>query len=468
MNFTQLSFWTFVVVCLSIYWLRQKQMWQNTILLIGSLVFYASFDLSYVFPLIFSIAIDYWISIQFLKDNARKKNLLYLSLFINIGIWIFFKYSQSFLPLFFNIQNFQTSGFAGTGFSLIMPIGLSFFTLKKIAYVIDLSRGQIEPTTNFIEYACFVAFFPQIIAGPIDRAQNLIPQFQVLRKRQSQNFLDAWPLILTGLFKKIVVADGVGVIVDQVYLSQSPSKLLWLIGTLGFITQLLADFSGYTDISRGIARLFGFETPINFNAPYLSLNINDFWNRWHITLSEWLKTYIFFPVRRWLLKRMKNKADTLAAILPPLVTMLVSGLWHGTGLNFIVWGLLHGIMIATYQISTKSTKSSRAPTITMVMSWLLTMICLIFSWGLFRASSLEWMGSVLTKSPIVNGIEDLSICLSVFSFVIFYTGLYLVEFSIHRWTSKNIWIRSFFYACITIMIFVYSNSISPDFIYTHF
>lgn len=468
MNFTQLSFWAFIVTCFGVYWLVKKQVWQNAILLIGSLIFYASFDFSYTFLLIVSIAIDYWISIRFLKDNAHKKNLLILSLFVNIGIWIFFKYSQPLLSIFFNIQNFQTSGFAGTGFSLIIPIGLSFFTLKKIAYIIDLFRGQMKPCTNFIEYATFIAFFPQIIAGPIDRAQNLIPQFQVSRKWQSVIFLDAWPLLLTGLFKKMVIADGVGIIVDQVYLSQSPSKLLWLAGTLGFITQLLADFSGYTDISRGIARLFGIETPINFNAPYLSLNINEFWNRWHITLSEWFKTYIFFPIRRWLLKQRKNNSDALALILPPLMTMLISGLWHGTGLNFIFWGLAHGIMIAIYQIRTKSTKTTKSSRINILLSWLFTLIFLIFSWGLFRTSSLEWMGDVLIKSPFVNGMEDLSIVLSIFSFVLFYTTLYLVEFSVHRWTGKTAWIRSFFYSAITIMIFIYSNSISPDFIYTHF
>jgi len=468
MNFTQLSFWIFVIVCFAIYWFKQKQTWQNVVLLIASLVFYAFFDLSYLFLLILSIVMDYWISIQFLKEKALKRNLLFFSLVINAGIWIFFKYSQSILSLFLGNQNFSPSGFARTSFSLIVPIGLSFFTLKKIAYIVDVSRGQIQPTKNIITYACFVAFFPQIIAGPIDRAQDLIPQFQIARKWRGQNFLEAWPLILTGLFKKIVIADGVSVVVDQVYLAQSPSKLLWLIGTLGFVTQLLADFSGYTDVSRGIARLFGFKTTINFNAPYLSTNIIDFWNRWHITLSEWLKTYIFYPFRRWLLKCTKNKSGALATILPPLVTMLVSGLWHGTGVNFIAWGLLHGIMIAGYQIFTKSAKNKNIPTINVVTSWLLSMIFLVLTWGLFRASSVEWMGGVLFKSPIANGIEDINICLSIFSFVFFYTGLYLIEFLIHRWTDSTTWIKPFFYACITIMIFVYSNTISPDFIYTHF
>ena len=468
MNFTQLSFWTFVIVCCAIYWLKQKQTWQNVVLLIASLVFYASFNLSYLFLLIISIVMDYWISIQFLKEKALRRNLLVISLVMNAGIWIFFKYSQPILSLFLGNQNYSPSGFAATGFSLIVPIGLSFFTLKKIAYIVDVSRGQMKPTKNFMTYACFVAFFPQIIAGPINRAQDIIPQFRDKRKWQSQNFLEAWPLILTGLFKKIVIADGVSVVVDQVYLSQSPSKLLWLVGTLGFITQLLADFSGYTDISRGIARLFGFITPVNFDAPYLSINIIDFWNRWHITLSDWLKTYIFYPLRRWLLKCTKNKAGTLATIIPSLVTMLVSGLWHGTGLNFLVWGLLHGIMIAVYQIFTKSAKIQKKSTISMMISWLFTMIFLVFTWGLFRASSVEWMGGVLFWSPIANGIEDISISLSIFSFVFFYSGLYLIEFLIHRWTDSTTWIRPFFYACITIMIFVYSNTISPDFIYTHF
>ena len=450
------------------YWLKKEKTWQNIILLIGSLVFYATFNPVYVLLLFISIAVDYWISTQMGRANAHKRRLLFFSLVVNIGVWVFFKYADLLFTLLSNFQYSITPPFLKSSFSLLMPIGLSFFTLKKTAYILDLYRGKIQSRPNFIEYACFVAFFPQLIAGPIDRAQKLIPQFQAARKWDGQYFQDAWPLILTGLFKKMVIADGVRVIVDQVYLFRAPSKLLWIIGTLGFTIQVLADFSGYTDISRGVARLLGFETSINFNAPYLSLNFNDFWNRWHITLSQWLRDYIFFPVRRWLMQRLKNKTSLLPTVLPPLLTMLVSGIWHGTGWNFMAWGLFHGIVIAVSQLIAKPGSGTKPTTLKVISSWLLTTGLLLFSWALFRTTSLTWLMQVLFQSPFLSGSGDISICLASLSFVIFYAALYLMEFTIHRWTGKTAMVRSLFYAAITLLIFIYSKSISPDFIYTHF
>jgi alginate O-acetyltransferase complex protein AlgI len=468
LNFTSLLFWAFLLVCLFFYWLKKEKTWQNIILLIGSLIFYASFNPAYVLLLIASIAIDYWISTQMGRTGANTRRLFYFSLAVNLGVWGFFKYAGSLFSLFSSFQNTVTPPFLRSSFSLLLPIGLSFLTLKKIAYMLDLSRGKIQLNPNFVEYACFVAFFPQLIAGPIDRAQKLIPQFQSARKWDGQLFQEAWPLIVTGLFKKIVIANSIAVIVDQVYLSRAPSKLLWIIGTLGFAIQVLADFSGYTDISRGVARLLGFETSINFNAPYLSLNFNDFWNRWHITLSQWLRDYLFFPVRRWLMQHLKNKSNLLPTILPPLVTMLVSGLWHGTGWNFILWGLFHGCVIAVSQLMAKPGTGAKPSVLKVASTWLLTTVLLLFSWALFRTTSLAWLANVLFLSPFLSGSGEFSIFLASFSFIIFYAALYLLEFAIHRWTGKTAMARSVFYAVITLLIFIYSNSISPDFIYTHF
>jgi len=468
MNFTSLTFWAFLLVCLFFYWLKKNRTWQNIILLIGSLIFYASFNPVYVLFLFFSITIDYWISTQMGRTNANKRRLLFFSLAVNIGVWIFFKYADSLFTLLSNFQKTVTPAFLRSSFSLLMPIGLSFFTLKKIAYILDIYHGKMTLQPDFIEYACFVAFFPQLIAGPIDRAQKLIPQFLAARRWDGQYFQDAWPLILTGIFKKMVIADSVRVIVDQIYRSSAPSKLLWVIGTLGFAVQVLADFSGYTDISRGVARLLGFETSINFNAPYLSLNFNDFWNRWHITLSEWLRDYIFFPIRRWLKQHLKNKTSLLPTVLPPLLTMLVSGFWHGTGWNFMAWGLFHGFVIAVSQLIAKPGSGAKPAVLKVIFSWLLTTGLLLFSWALFRTTTLTWLANVLFQSPFLSGSGDISICLASLSFVIFYAALYLLEFAIHRWTGKTMLVRSLFYAAITLLIFIYSKSISPDFIYTHF
>jgi len=445
--------------------LHPKQKWQNLVILTGSVIFYAAFDVPYTFLLAISIVIDYWISVRLMEARTPRKWLLVLSLVINVGIWGFFKYSHTLLSLFLENPTILSPGISQAGFSLIVPIGLSFYTLKKIAYILDVYDQTIQPTKNLVEYACFVAFFPQIIAGPIDRAQSLIPQFQKKRSWNKEYFMDAWPLIITGLFKKIVIADGIGIIVDQVYLTQLPSKLLWLVGTMGFVVQLLADFSGYTDISRGVARLFGFYTAINFNAPYLSKNIIDFWRRWHITLSDWLRIYVFFPISRFLRERWKNERTLLNILIPTLITMLVSGLWHGTGWNFILWGILHGVWITFSQINHQGGLRVKIhPT----LAWLLNMTFLVISWGVFRASSLQWMGMVLFDSSWINGSTDLSIIISVLSFVLFYSALSLIEFAVHRRGHMSAWISPLFYACITILIFIYSNSATPDFIYTHF
>jgi alginate O-acetyltransferase complex protein AlgI len=467
MNFTSLVFWAFFVICLAVYWLSREKSWQNFIFLAACLIFYASYNPFYLLLLGFSIGSDYWISLRMQLPEAQKKKWLWLSLAINIGMWIFFKYADSVYLMLKSVQVATTSAFLRSEVSILMPLGLSFFTLKKIAYMLDISHGNVDLKPTLVEYACFVAFFLQLIAGPIDRAQKLIPQLQTARKWQQRFFEEAWPLILTGLFKKVVIADGVGVVVSQVYLSRTPSKLLWLVGTLGFAVQVLADFSGYTDISRGIARLLGFETSPNFNAPYLSLNFNDFWNRWHITLSSWLRDYVFFPLRRWLLRHQPKGSAWLAVVVPPLVTMLVSGIWHGTGWNFIAWGLFHGVVIAGSQLLLRPS-AARPGLLQTAGSWLVTNTLLLFSWALFCTTSLPWLVNVLFQSPWITNPQDHSVILSILYFVAFYMALYLLEFAVHRLTRENMWVRSLFYVGITILIFIYSNSVSPDFIYTHF
>jgi len=468
MSFTSLVFWIFFLACLLIYWLGKSSRWQNVVLLVASLIFYASYSLLHLFLLTLSIGFDFWISLRIQASSSAGKRWLWLGLFENVLVWFFFKYAGQLYVLINSSQQITSSAFLPSVFSVLMPIGLSFFTLKKIAYLLDLYRGKIDLKPDLLEYACFVSFFPQLTAGPIDRAQKLIPQMKTARQWQRRFFEEAWPLILTGLFKKLVIADGVGVVVEQVYLSLTVSKTIWLIGTLGFAIQVLADFSGYTDMSRGIARLLGFETSINFNAPYLSLNFNDFWNRWHITLSSWLRDYIFFPLRRWLIQVAGKKNAWLSVIVPPLVTMLISGIWHGTGWNFIAWGLFHGVIIAATQLFGKPAPAQARQPVRIVSSWLLTNGLLLLSWALFCTASLPWLARVIFQSPWISGPADRIVILSIVYIVFFYLALYLLEFAIHRWTSEKQWVRTFFYAGMAVLIFIYSNSVSPDFIYTHF
>ena len=230
--------------------------------------------------------------------------------------------------------------------SLALPLGISFFTLKKLSYMIEVRSGALQPVQNLIDFALYVAFFPQLVSGPIDRPRQLLPQIQTERRWQAGNFSNAWPLLVMGFFKKLVIADTISVMVDKIFILALPGKLLLLAGGLAFTLQVLADFSAYTDISRGAASLLGFKTSPNFNAPYLSLTPTDFWNRWHITLSTWLRDYIFYPLNY---RYRHNKPHLVWAGLAVMVTFLVSGLWHGANWTFVVWGLYYGVLIVIYQ-----------------------------------------------------------------------------------------------------------------------
>ena len=298
MSFTSLTFAAFCIAVLVLYWLVQRKGWQNIILLVASYVFYGWIHPWYLILLGLSTLADYFLASGISRFRERARTYLTLSLILNLGVLAFFKYYN-----FFNDALAARLGLFGLNtdvllVSLALPAGLSFYTLKKLSYILDVSRGTLKPSENLVDFALYVSFFPQIISGPIDRPQKLFPQIEAARRWQADFFTSAWPLIVMGIFKKVVVADTIKSIVDRVFSLQAPSKLLVLAAALGFTLQILADFSAYTDISRGIARLFGFETSENFRTPYLSLTPSEFWNRWHITLSNFLRDYIFFPLRR--------------------------------------------------------------------------------------------------------------------------------------------------------------------------
>ncbi|MGB8983488.1 MAG: MBOAT family O-acyltransferase, partial [Anaerolineales bacterium] len=303
MSFTSLTFWAFFAVIFIAYWLIRERQWQNGLLLFASYIFYGWLAPWYAILLGASTLTDFYLALRMRQSNDQAKAYLGLSLILNLGVLAFFKYYD-----FFNTQ--VAESLTGLGLPVdwmfirvFLPAGLSFYTLKKLAYMLDVSRGSLEPSNNLVSFGLFVSFFPQIVAGPIDRYQKLMPQIQQKRAWQPDFFYSAWPLLVTGFFKKIVIADTIKSFVDRIFALNDPSLVLVIAGALGFTLEILADFSAYTDLSRGIAQLLGFSTSENFNKPYLSLTPTEFWNRWHITLSTWLRDYIFFPVHRALLRR---------------------------------------------------------------------------------------------------------------------------------------------------------------------
>jgi len=467
MSFISLEFWAFFTVILLFHWLIRNRHFQNPWLLFASYIFYGWLTPWYAILLAASTLADFYIARRMKQPGSRRQIHLALSILLNVGVLAFFKYYN-----FFNTQ--VAEALTGAGFSvdwffikILLPAGMSFYTLRKLAYMIDVSRGLLEPSEGLVSFALFVSFFPQLMAGPIDRYQTLMPQIQETRIWQPRFFYSAWPLLVTGFFKKIVIADTVRSIVDRIFALGEPSVILVLAGALGFTLQILADFSAYTDLSRGLAQLLGFSTSENFNKPYLSLTPTDFWNRWHITLSTWLRDYIFFPVRRALLRRTKPLPGWLNQSIPPLVTMFVSGIWHGAELTFVVWGIYYGFLIAGYQLAGLGGNWKPANRFTGVLAWLVMITLIAFGWLIFRAPSLPWLSNLFLHSEWASGRPDLIIAVTVLSITAVYALPLVIKHLLDEHYPRG-FAYSMYYAALTLCIIIFTNSVTSDFIYFQF
>jgi alginate O-acetyltransferase complex protein AlgI len=469
MSFTSLTFWIFFVVLLTFYWLAREKRWQNIILLVASYIFYGWVHPWLAVMLGISTLIDFLLAKRMSAQNVSGNNrsFLLLSLVLNLGVLAFFKYYNFFSEDLARIADFL--GIQGDFLltRVLLPAGLSFYTLKKLGYLIDVSRGTLQPMDSFIDFALYVSFFPQIVAGPIDRPQKLLPQIEVRRTWKAEYFYSAWHLILMGLFKKLVIADSVGSITQRIFHLEQPTVLLAVAGTLGFTLQILADFSAYTDLSRGSAYLLGFETSENFKSPYLSLTPTDFWNRWHITLSFWLRDYVFFPLRRFLLSRQRQFPTWLAQAVPPLVTMLISGIWHGVGWNYLLWGGMYGLLIVAYQWIGMGGSWKPGSKLQAFFAWLVMFSFIMFGWLLFAAPSLGWVAKVFS-SPIAGSLEQQGVALIALTITLVYSIPLIAKMLIDRFGNQDSLLQSLYYAAATAVIFIYINSVTPDFIYFQF
>ncbi len=467
MIFTTFDFLIFFFITFSLYWLARRQAWQNLVLLTASYVFYGWVNPRVAVLLGISTLADYFLALNIANRRERANWAVAASLLMNLGVLGFFKYYNFFSTDL--VHALAGLGIRADGLlvTILLPAGLSFYTLKKLAYILDVWRGGLQPTRNLIGFALFVSFFPQITAGPIDRAQKLMPQIHADRTWKAEYLYSAWPLIVMGFFKKIVIADSLHTMTQRIYALEHPALLLALSAALAFSLEILADFSAYSDISRGIALLFGFETSVNFNAPYLALTPTEFWNRWHITLSTWLRDYMFFPLRRSLTR--SSMPRWAVNMLPPLLTMLVSGLWHGAGWTFLVWGGLWGLLIVVYQALGLGGQWTPANWLTRSFAQLAMFTFLLFSWLIFRAPSLGWVGDLFTTAPWAGSLEEQTIALICLSMTIFYALPLLVKHLLdRRYTDPNSVLHSAYYAIASIAIIIHFNSTAPDFIYFQF
>lgn len=343
MLFNSLEFFLFLPLVLILYWfvVHKKLKLQNFLVLTASYVFYGWWDYRFLSLIALSTVVDYYIGLTIHKSdcNSVRKRWLTASMLFNLGLLGFFKYYNFFIESWvdlldsfgYTIENTWT-------LQVILPVGISFYTFQTMSYSIDIYRKKLEPTKDFVAFAAFVSFFPQLVAGPIERASNLLPQILKKRKFSKEQSLKGIELITWGMFKKVVVADSLAPIVNDIFINYAEYSGGTLItGAVFFAFQIYCDFSGYSDIAIGTAKLFGFDLMTNFNFPYFSRSIGEFWRKWHISLSTWFRDYLYIPLGG-------SKVGKLKGIRNVFAIFLVSGFWHGANWTFIVWGGIHALL----------------------------------------------------------------------------------------------------------------------------
>jgi D-alanyl-lipoteichoic acid acyltransferase DltB (MBOAT superfamily) len=435
MFFNSLIFLGFITVVFLVY-PRLRLRGQNVSLLVASYVFYGYWDWRFNFLLLISTVVNFWVGqrIDTSNDQKQRKLLLFISVAVNLGILGFFKYFNFFIDS-------AGSLLLAIGFEphlpvlrVILPVGISFYTFQTMSYTIDIYRGKLEPTENFIDFALFVSFFPQLVAGPIERAKNLLPQISKPRHMTRENVLSGLNLVLLGFFKKVAIADTLAPIVENIFASPEgmSSGQLWT-GVYAFTFQIYGDFSGYTDIARGIARILGFELMENFNAPYLSRNITEFWRRWHISLSSWLKDYLYIPLGG----NRRGRARTYTNLT---ITMFLGGLWHGAAWNFGVWGLLHGIYLAGHRMILREKKPDLSWPGTFngwagdIIKIFLTFHLVALTWVLFRSPDFPSALVYLKGLFRFHQVTDLSAA------VLFAGSLMIALDVAQTWSRSHTWL----------------------------
>lgn len=386
MLFNSLTFIVFFAIVLLLHFMPFSWRGKKINLLVASYLFYAAWNPPFVILIWISTIVDWHLAKRiFLESNQNKRRtLLLFSILVNLGILGFFKYGEFLLHNWQALMMTFGVDYQVPEWSIILPVGISFYTFQTMAYTLDIYLKRAEPAKSLLDFSLFVTFFPQLVAGPIVRPTHLIPQFQVERKATKNMFIWGLGLITIGLFQKVVVADGLlAPIVDAVYGSEGAVSFTsaWL-GTMAFAGQIFSDFAGYSTAAIGISLTLGFSLPSNFNFPYAAIGFSDFWRRWHISLSTWLRDYLYIPLGG-------NKKGKKRTYINLMLTMLLGGLWHGASWTFVVWGGLHGIYLAIERVLARAFKGSAMLKKTFIRFLLAmgTYLLVNITWVFFRAQS---------------------------------------------------------------------------------
>ena len=404
MLFNSLEYLIFLPIVVIFYNLLGKK-FKNIFLLLASLSFYSFWNVKYTFLMLFSIFITYITGIYIEKNRGQIKKMklaVFFCFFINLGILFVFKYFNFFADL---LNNFSGKNF-NIAIDVLLPVGISFYTFQALGYTIDVYRKDIRAEENFIDYALFVSFFPQLVAGPIERSVNLLPQIKNPKKFSYDNLVRGLILFFYGMFLKLIIADRAAILVNEVFGNyKNFSREILIISGILFTLQIYCDFYSYSIMAKGSAKILGIDLMDNFKEPLLSKSITEFWRRWHISLSTWFKDYLYIPLGG-------NRRGKVRKYFNLILVFLVSGLWHGADLSFVLWGLIHGIFNVLENIFGINKKSRRKNILLDSFRRIITFIIVVFAFIYFRAENIhhgnEYLLAIINNPRSINLLEDLS------------------------------------------------------------
>ena len=407
MLFNSIDFAIFLPILFILYWfvVNKNLKYQNVLIIVASYVFYGWWDWRFLSLILFSTIIDYSVGLALVnqKEPSKRKMLLWTSILVNLGFLGFFKYYNFFLDNFVAAFSFFGTEISVSSLQIILPVGISFYTFQTLSYTIDVYRKKLEPTKDFFAFAAFVSFFPQLVAGPIERATNLLPQFYKKRTFDYTKAVDGLRQILWGLFKKIVIADNAAQIANDIFNNSADySGSTLVFGAIFFAFQIYGDFSGYSDIAIGTSRLFGFNLMKNFAFPYFSRDIAEFWRRWHISLSTWFRDYVYIPLGG-------SRGSIWTKIRNIFIIFIVSGFWHGANWTFIVWGALNALYFLPLMLTNKNrintdnvAEGRFIPSLNAIIKMTTTFALTTLAWIFFRANNIEhaidYIGEICSSS----------------------------------------------------------------------
>ena len=472
MNFVQIEFLFLFATTLVVYWCLPTRKLQNLLLVATSMVFYGWIHPWFLALLYASATVDYFVGLGMRAQPAHRRKLLWLSVGVNLSMLGFFKYFDFFVA---NVaEAIRSAGFITdlTTLGILLPVGISFYTFQTMSYTIDVYRGVLEPRRNYLDYVAFVSFFCQLVAGPIERAGRLLPQLEAVRKF-------SWPMLTSGLslalwggFKKIVVADTLAPHVDKVFMLKDPAGAVLWAGALAFGLQLYADFSAYTDIARGTARMLGFDLVRNFRAPFLAVSTPDFWRRWHMSLSFWIRDYVLVPL-------LGRDTPSPVRVVGALVgTFLLIGLWHGAGWNYLAFGAWHAVWVLVYLWVAPRVPGAlkRLPGAVLGAILLHTFLVQIPGSVIFREPRLSKTLVHFTRPPWEGDRFELHVAVTIVSYVLvlslpLVSGYAWTRFMGDRESTWGLWrwpLVTTFWAALVLAMAVFYRETSRDFIYFQF